>query len=478
MIRIAGINEMTKIPNKIILTITALLALSLANNNCLAVQNAREVEDNPISVNNDINYGTNSEYKIDYLKKFSPYSESKATLSGGVSQLISIVGKSQLVRLDEPVKRISIADPKFADVIMLSKKELLINGRTAGLTSLIIWGEKGDPVFFDLNVKNDTTALLLALKDIAPDEDIDIKFTSTQGQNATGGQAPANAVFSGKISSTIKKEKIKSLVTAYGFNFVDLAESPTPQVVLEIKVAEANRNLTRNKSVGVTSGGKFLNPLNSQFKKPFKYLEISNSLGGNIGPGIKLSNIYLPILNTTNSISLNESEGMIKILAEPKLVAINKQEASFNAGQQVPVPTGVDAQSGQITYEYKDVGVNLKFTPDILEESGKIQLKINPEVNEIDTTITVSQPNGIVIYGIRTRRVNTTVELNDGETLIIAGLIQKNSTVSSRSQAPFLSDIPILGVLFSSKEFRKGETELMIFVTPKIIKSDNLVNGV
>ncbi|EKE02830.1 MAG: hypothetical protein ACD_20C00328G0023 [uncultured bacterium] len=466
---------MGKLPKTIVLTLTSLLVFSMLNNDSLAVQGIRDVENDPISINNDLNYGSNSEYKVDYLKKFSPYAQRNASLRGGVSQLISIVGKSQLIRFDEPVKRLSIADPKLADVVMLSKKELLLNGKSNGETSLIIWGEKGDPVFFDLTVKNDTTALLEALKDIAPEEEIDIKFTANATKGAAGESA-ANAVFSGKISSTIKKEKIKSLVTAYGFNFVDLAESPTPQVMLEIKVAEANRSLTKNHTVDVTSGGKFLNPLNTQFKSPLKYLEISNNVGV-VAPGVRLSNIYLPILNTTNSITLTETKGMIKILAEPKLVAVNKQEASFNAGQQVPVPSGIDPMTGQINYEYKDVGVNLKFTPDILEESGKILLKLNPEVNEIDTTITVRQPNGIVIYGIRTRKVNTTVELNDGETLVIAGLLQRSNSETS-NHPPFIADIPILGQLFTSKEFRKGETELMIFVTPRILKSDNLVNGV
>lgn len=469
----------------------SLLVLIGTNNASYSIENPRDMRNNAVTVSN-LNYGENSKYEVDYLKKFSPFAEKTARLKGGVSQMISIVGKSQLIKFDEPVKRISITDPALADIILISRQEMLLNGKASGVTSLIIWGEKGDPVFFDLNVKNDTTAFLEALKEIIPNENnVNIKFvdnttassstSSSDGGTNSSSSTSKNAVLSGRLSSTIVRDKIAALAGTYGFTIVDMTESPTPQVLLEVKVVEASRSFTRNSRVTTTSTA---DPGNIKFFiNPFKYTRIGTLADTIIDPGetaynpqLAISNIRLPIINSNSTVNLQEQKGIVKVLAEPKLVTLNKQKASFNAGREVPVPSGVDSETGLINFAYKNVGVNLEFTPEILEQTGKIILKLIPEVSEIDESIAVSQ-GSINIYGMRTRKTETTVELNDGDTLVIAGLIQKNDNMTN-SQIPWLGDIPVLGALFSSKEWRKGETELLIFVTPKIIKSDNLVNGV
>ena len=170
-----------------------------------------------------------------------------------------------------------------------------------------------------------------------------------------------------------------------------------------------------------------------------------------------------------------ETKGDAQILAEPKLLAVDGEEASFNVGSEVPVPSNM-GQYGQIAYEFKKTGVILNFTPTIMEKTGRIKLKLSPEVSEIDRASGVlDTQNAVVIPGFKTRKVETTVELMDGETLVIAGLLN-NSSSKTNNQVPFLGDIPVIGVLFKTLEQRKNDTELMIFITPKIVDAVQLEN--
>lgn len=392
-------------------------------------------------------------------------SEKTATLKGGLTELSATVGKSQLVKFDEPVNRISIANPSLADLVLISPQEMIINGKAGGTTSLIIWGSKKDPLFFDLVVKNDTSQLLKAIKELSPEQNLDLKFTND-----------TNLILSGKVSSTILRNKIKSLTEAYGYKLVDVSESPTPQVLLEVKVAEASRAFTRYLKSNFTTGDL----LSSYFKpttdsavttpiksKGFSFDGTLNGLQGyTFNPSQKFSGM----------LTAAEQKGYVKILAEPKLVATNGNKASFNAGQQVPVPSSM-GQDGNIAYEFKDVGVNVSFTPNIMEDSQRVQLNITPEVSEIDTTTTITQQNGGKVYGFKTRKADTTVELNSGQVLVIAGLLKK-SDQTTKTQVPLLGDLPIIGNFFRSSDFRKEDTELIIFVTPRIISPDNTSDGV
>jgi len=469
----------------------------------------RDIKSKTVSIQNK--NSDNPEQDAESIRRYASTNGNTVSVKGGVSVIYSIVGKSQVIRFDEPVKRISIANPGLADLVLLSKKELLLNGKAPGVTSFIVWGNTGDPVFFDLNVKTDSNAFMQELKKIAPDEDIDITFTNVTGGGGNGaatgeqqaGQAAAatgqggggglNVVVSGKISTSITRDRIKALSSAFGFNMIDLTESPTPQVLLSVKFVEASRTLTRNMYAQTANAYVpadvrdikfFVNP----FKGSGMFANIqaidtvnASRTGGNLASiaatSLGLGPFKLPLFNTTTSLAFEENKGLVRTLAEPKLMALNKQQGSFNAGQEIPVPQGIDPQTGLINYGYKNVGVNLVFTPDIMLDSKKIRLQLQPEVSEIDSSISVNQGNGITIYGIKTRKTQTNVELNDGDTLVIAGLFQKNDNVTTE-QVPFLGDLPIIGNLFASKEFRKGETELLIFITPKIILPDSNSNGV
>lgn len=361
-------------------------------------------------------------------------------------KLYSIVGKTQLIKFDEPVKRISITDPSLADLVLLSPKELLLNGKKAGRTSLLFWGASEKPVFFNMVVQQDTDAVIQAIEQIAPNENIKYNFTDD------------GLILSGKISSTTIKNNIENVIKAYNIKLVDLTESPTKQVLLEVKITEASRNFTKTLSSQFTAGeiGTAYSSLhNFSFKSEGKMIFSS------------------PTNDMNWMVTAGETKGLIKILAEPKLLAIDGKPGSFNVGQQIPYPSGV-AMSGTTSYAFKDTGVILNFTPTILEKSNRVILKLSPEVSEIDTSYVSKADNAPP--GFKTRKIDTTVELADGETLVIAGLL-KHTSSSSDTKIPLIGDIPGVGLLFSDLTRKKDDTELVIFITPKIVEVDQNKTG-
>ena len=369
------------------------------------------------------------------------------TLSANIKdkseKLYAIAGKSQLLKFDEPISRVSITEPQYADLVLLSPKELLLNGKKAGRTSLVFWGSNNKPVFYNLIVQQDADAFLQAIEDIAPNEHINLIFTDD------------GVILSGRVSSTNVKEKIKNIAKAYNFKLVDMSESPTKQVLLEVKITEASRSFT--------------NELATQFT-------IGNNVTGNSNYGTfdgTLNGLqYIFAKNSANlafSIRAGEQKGAIKILAEPKLLALDNAEASFNVGNEVPVPSEI-GQFGQVSYQFKNTGVILNFKPQILEKSNRIILKLSPEVSEVDSSVAIQNADGSIIPGFKTRKVDTTVELADGETLILAGLLKQTNN-NTRTQVPWIGNIPVLGLLFTNYNDKKDNTELVIFITPKIVET-------
>ena len=428
----------------------------------------RGMEFNPISIQDNSQQSKSPEVRnyINETQKSTVTESSSATLRGGVTELNAIVEKSQLIRFDEAVKRISITNPAFADLVLLSPREILINGKAPGVTSLIIWGESGnDPVFFDLSVKNDPSLFLNAVKAIIPNEKVDLKFTND-----------TNVILSGTVSSTIKRDKIKSLAETYGFKLVDLSETSLSQVIIEVKIAEASRNFTKVLNSNLAMGSQMQDALKASAKYVGSSIipEALNKAGsGGMFNSSLNGYIYLPDHKISAMITAAETKGFMKVLAEPKLMSSSGNKASFNAGQQVPVPSGV-GEGGNVGYELKDIGISVDFTPTILENTGKILLNINSEVSEIDSDISNAETS---TYGFKTRKANTTVELKDGQTLVIAGLIRKKDNQSS-SQIPSLGDIPVIGKFFRYSTNSKEDTELLIIVTPHIVAQDKPVEGV
>lgn len=383
----------------------------------------------------------------------------KNALKDNNEKLYGVVGKSQILNFDTPVKRISLADPNLADIVILSSKQLMVNGKKTGSTSLIFWGKDNVPVFYNLVIRQDVDEFLKAVDYIAPNEDISIIFNDN------------GAVLSGKVSTTATREKIKELAKAYNINLVDMAESATKQVLLEVKVAEVTKNFTRNLGTGFTIGSDAKNQHISSMNG-----SVTNVVG-KISRVVVDNGVKYIFADKSGNFAIDlqaaELKGDAQILAEPKLLAVDGEEASFNVGSEVPVPSNM-GQYGQIAYEFKKTGVILNFTPTIMEKTNRIKLKLAPEVSEIDRSSGVMDTqNAVVIPGFKTRKVETTVELMDGETLIIAGLLN-NSSSKTNNQVPLLGDIPVIGVLFKTIEDKKNDTELMIFITPKIVDAPQI----
>ena len=487
--------------------LTIMLALSSASF-AQEIPKIRELPSNPTPINNQIlKNDKNNIYKTQAItkkleKNLTVTETNKTTqLKGGVSELKAIVGKSQLIRFDEPIKRISITDPNLADLVIISPKEMLVNGKAGGETSLIIWGETGDPIMFNLFVQNDSINFVKEIKKIAPDDDIKIDFINS------GSQTGMKVAISGRISSTITRDKIKNLVTAYGYTLIDNTEALTPQIMLSLKIVEINKTKIKNKSINSFSGPSTADAMKTavgitktvvatdpvtkvltEYTGNIATYLITHGLAGNTSQSTQ--QLSFPDSNgftfwkwNTNSatdqsaqvLKIAETEWVVSILAEPKLMAINGQAATFNAGEQIPVVKGRDEYGGLII-EYKDSGINVSFTPTILEQSGRILLKIAPEINQPSASA-ISTVDGFPIYGFTTRKTDTTVELEDNQTMVIGGLIQKKSNLQ-KTKIPYLSNLPIIGNFLNNSTYNKDETELMIFVTPTIIKPDDVVNGV
>lgn len=426
---------------KSVILLIILFLLSLITS-CLARACAASYSNQPIPQS----FGKNTDLPT---LQISPYKDNN-------EKLYAVVGKTQLIKFDEPVKRISLTDPSLADLVLLSPKELLLNGKKAGRTSLLFWGSSEKPVFFNMVVQQDTDAVIQAIEQVAPNENVKYTFTDD------------GLILSGKISSTSVKKNIEEVIKAYNVKLLNLTESPTKQVLLEVKIAEASRsyiNALQSKfSIG-DNGTVFPNNGNGSFGSP-----------GLDGSGKALAPVAQYLFSSTSqniswTLTAAETKGLVKILAEPKLLAIDGQAGSFNVGNQIPYPSSV-GMSSTTAYSFKDTGVILNFTPTILEKSNRVILKLSPEISEVDASITSIAG----IPGIKTRKVDTTVELGDGETLIIAGLLSHNSQ-NSTTQVPGLGNIPGLGLLFSNFYRDRRDTEIVIFITPKIIDAGTDTNN-
>jgi len=287
---------------------------------------------------------------------------SAAITSGGpLLKMEVIVGKSQVIGFTENIMRVSVTDPAIADVMVASPKQLLINGKAPGTTSLVVWDSEEKPTFYNLVVHTDTSF---------------------------------------------------------------------QQVMLKVRFAEVNR--TALKELGVDFVSTDLNPTSYGVEAALKALE---------------------------------KKGYVNTLAEPNLVAITGHEATFLAGGEIPV---IVVTQNNMEVQWKEFGVRLAFTPTVVD-SGVVSLKVRPEVSTLDWDNGVIL-NGFRIPALRTRRAESTVELMNGQTLVVAGLITREDTKAA-TKFPILGDVPILGALFKSTSFSQNETELVLLVTPKVVSS-------
>ena len=372
-----------------------------------------------------------------------------------------------LVRLSSPMSDVFVANEQIADVQVRSSTQLYIFGKTSGETTVYATGSNGR-VVYAANVRVGTNAgsvgemLRLAMPEAS--------IQATPMNNLV--------LLTGTVASPTDVEEAQRLVQAYvgeGTQVVSRLRSATPlQVTLKVKIAEVSRSLVKQIGVnlltrdgtggfqfGVGQGnaGTFGTPAAGDAPAVPRGFNLGNT-GTTLGFAGKL--LGLDILSTLN---LSEADGLVTTLAEPNLTALSGETASFLAGGEFPIP--VSQSLGSVTIEYKQYGVGLAFTPIVLAD-GRISMRVRPEVSELSNEGSITL-NGFEVPALTTRRAETTVELGSGQSFMIAGLL-RNANANNVEKAPFLGDLPILGALFRSTKYRRAETELVIVVTPYLVR--------
>lgn len=386
-----------------------------------------------------------------------------------------VLNRSILLSLNKPVSRVTLANPAVADIMAISPKQIQIIGLSIGQTTLIIWEEGAkQPVFYDLKVRGDQASIEDQLKEIAPN-------VSVQYVNDT-------VILSGKVDKEQQKAKVEKITQAYVGKIINNIEIAEPkQVLLEVKVAQVDKTSLKKLGISFLFKGNTAEGFTNMVGAPSggtTSSTLTSSLGGTsatVGSGTGISaNVpglgsYTPLDGVQMGASLFKAgvgtvlqalatQGYAKVLAEPNLLVKSGQEGNFLAGSKIPFSV-VSSTGGLAATEikYETVGVKLKFKPEVLE-NGLINLKLDPaEVSSVAGTMAV---NGYPI--IDTREVRTNVELRDGESLVLAGLLQEEA-IRTMSKIPLLGDIPILGALFRSTQDDMKEKELVFFITPKIV---------
>jgi pilus assembly protein CpaC len=375
-----------------------------------------------------------------------------------------LVGQSRVINFDRPIGRFSISNPDIAEAVMVSPNQVLVNGKAYGQVNFIAW-EKSDQKFivFDVFVRANLSLIDSQIRALFPRDDIRLS------------QANGSVVLSGTVSTPQAAAQADAVVQAAGFKTVNMLQSPVTdatQVQLQVRVAEVSRQ--KLKEFGSTLASVNSTSFHVQGGGP-------GTMGNNdsrdnslvtefVGSAVNLF-LFNTGLNTQAYIRALKTNGALRALAEPNLIAMNGQQASFLAGGEFPIPVVQGGgNSNAVSIVFKEYGVRLNFKPTIIDEDH-IRLELEPEVSTIDFANGV-RFNGFVIPALRTRRARTGVELRDGQSFALAGLLDNNET-KSLSKIPLIGDIPILGNLFKSSSFQKQETELMFIITAEMVKPVN-----
>ena len=383
-----------------------------------------------------------------------------------------VVGKSLVYETSVPFVRASLANPEIADTLVISPRQLYVTGKTVGITNLMLWGKDGRvAAAHDVEVAPDLAQLKGQFHHLLPDE-TQIQVTATHD----------HVTLSGTIGSAVRLNQALALAEAYApKKVVNLLQvSGVQQVMLEVRVAEMDRTLLRrlglNASFTDGSGRSFgvsaLRNVASVLPSADSSAAISPGpfaaappFGLALGQAVNALFRFQSGSSTwTGFIDALKENNLAKVLAEPTLVAISGQEASFLAGGEFPIP--VPQAFGVTTVQFKKFGVQLSFTPVVLDQH-RMSITVTPEVSELNFANGLAL-QGVTVPSINTRRASTVVELGDGQSFAVAGLL-RDQVREIVSKFPVLGDIPILGALFRSSQFQKNETELIIVVTPHLV---------
>ncbi len=385
--------------------------------------------------------------------------ETLRVMQGSPSSSLNVpMNRAVVVESDEPFAELSIANPGIADISTLSDRSIYVLGKAPGRTTLTLLSADGRLISnVEVNVTPDVAEFKERLRQILPDEPIEVR-TANDG-----------VVLSGQVSSVAKLDRALDLAERYAPERVSnlMTGGGTQQVMLKVRFAEMQRSVSKNLSASLGISGPNGAAGVGNFTR-------GNTIGGSTGNGLfplggegagALGiNFSSGSLEFAVLLEALESKGMVRTLAEPNLTALSGQEAKFLAGGEYPIP--VASGENEISIEYKPFGVELNFTPTVVD-GDTVNLVINAAVSSIDSTVTL-ESSGFTINAFKRRETSTTVEMRDGESFAIAGLLQDDFR-DLNGQVPWLGDIPVLGALFRSTEYQRAQSELVIIVTPHLV---------
>jgi pilus assembly protein CpaC len=422
------------------------------------------------------NPGSREDVTFAAQPKGAPQSESAAP---SVEALHLLVGRSLVITSQARIVRISVADPTIVDALVVSPTQILISGKSPGVASIVIWDETGQNQTFDAYVDIDVAELSAKIHQILPNEPVHAE--------ARGGVI----TLSGMVSSQAVADHVLAIAQGMSIrkdSVVSLLQIPTPtngEVLLEVKFADIDRSTLSQfganllstspaKTVFTTSTGEYSPPaIQSGQTITGSSTSTTTTAISSAGIPVTLGNllnifIFRSDINLGAVIQALEEKNLVQILAEPNVLAETGKEANFLAGGQFPFPVVQGATGGVpvVTVQFREYGVKLGFTPTITPE-GLVHLKVAPEVSSLDYTNALTI-QGFTIPSLSTRSVESEMILKDGQSFVIAGLVN-DQVVEQFSKIPGLGDLPILGQFFKSKSIQKSQDELLVLVTPHIV---------
>ncbi len=385
------------------------------------------------------------------------------------NELSVAVGKTVLVDLARPISRVSLGLGDIAETHAISPTEVMINGKAPGETSLIIWDTKGGRQFFNITVRASNSAVNDNMEAIRRELRLELPGQTVKVSNENG-----NVFLRGTVKDLISSKRAVEIAAMGGkvINLLDVTvPASDPQILLKVRFASVDRNKAKQLGINFFSSG-FGNTIGGIATGEYSPPAIATGAPGTPATvsGLNETNIFgfLPGLNVGATLQALETTGVVETLAEPNILAVNGKEASFLAGGEYPYPVAQGSTTGlsTITISFKEYGIRLNFVPTVTPR-GTIRLQVAPEVSTLDTAHSV-EVSGFDVPAITSRKMKTEIELGDGQSFIIAGLLDNEET-ESLQKIPFLGDIPVLGKFFQSMTRTKTNTELIVICTAELV---------
>lgn len=395
-----------------------------------------------------------------------PQAQAVPQSTGAPEPMSLIAGRSKVITSATRIRRVSLADPAVLDALVMSPQQILVNAKAPGASSLVLWDDAGQSRSFDVTVDLDVAGISRRIRQVLPNEQVDVEATrdvlTISGK--VSSQAVADRIVQMAQAVATKKENVVSLL--------DVPVAPSGEVLLQVKFADVDRSALNQLGANIISlpGAKNIGAVSTQqFSPPeIQGQSVTSSTGGFTLSDLLNIFIFRPDINLAATIKALQNKNLIEILAEPNVLSETGKEASFIAGGEFPYPVlQPSAGLNTITIQFREFGVKLNFTP-LITADGLIHLKVRPEVSSLDysNALTIS---GFTVPALDTRRVESEMILKNGQSFAIAGLVNDQVT-ETLSKIPGAASIPILGKLFQSRSLDKSKDELLVMVTPHIVR--------